>query len=247
MKSAGKSFGEASHQPVTLESTAHILLVDDDMELAELLAEYLRRQKFKVSLAHDGITGLDMALHNNPDLLLLDIMLPGLAGTEVLRELRKTSQLPVLMLTALGDTTDRIIGLELGADDYMPKPADPRELCARIRAILRRVTTSPADNENINLDDIELRPESRQLLCAGENIILTSTEFTLIHLLLREAGRVVSKDELYRQVLGREAMAFDRSIDMHISNIRRKLGPAADGSERIDTIRGSGYQWLKNA
>ncbi len=247
MESTGKSFGKPPHSTSVEEVLPHILLVDDDVELAELLAEYLRRQKFEVSLAHDGNTGLQMALQNNPDLLLLDIMLPGLAGTEVLRELRKTSQLPVLMLTALGDTTDRIIGLELGADDYMPKPADPRELCARIRAILRRVTTSPDSNENIRVGDIELRPESRQLLRAGENITLTSTEFTLVHLLLREAGRVVDKDELYRRVLGREAVAFDRSIDMHISNIRRKLGPAADGSERIDTIRGSGYQWLKNA
>jgi len=231
----------------TFEKLPHILLVDDDIELAERLAEYLCRHNFEVSLAHDGISGLQMALQNNPDLLLLDIMLPGLTGTEVLRELRKQSQLPVLMLTAMGDTTDRIIGLELGADDYMPKPADPRELCARINAILRRVTSSPGNNEKIQLDDIELRPESRQVLCKGTDVILTSTEFNLVHLLLQEAGRVVGKDELYRQVLGREAVAFDRAIDMHISNIRRKLGPAADGNERIDTIRGNGYQWLKNA
>ncbi len=229
------------------ELSAHILLVDDDIELAELLAEYLRRQMFTVSVAHDGISGLEMAQQNNPDLLLLDIMLPGKTGTEVLRELRKTSQLPVLMLTAMGDTTDRIIGLELGADDYMPKPADPRELTARIRAILRRVSNAPAESEDIQIEDIELRPMSRQLLRSGENVVITGTEFTLLHLLLREAGKVVSKDELYRQVLGREAVAFDRSIDMHISNIRRKLGPSPDGSERIETIRGSGYQWLKNA
>ncbi|MCF6225889.1 MAG: response regulator transcription factor [Xanthomonadales bacterium] len=231
----------------TVAKLPHILLVDDDIELAELLAEYFRRHKFEVSLAHDGNAGLQMALENNPDLLLLDIMLPGLAGTEVLRELRKKSQLPVLMLTAMGDTTDRIIGLELGADDYMPKPANPRELCARINAILRRASSSPGNSEKIRIDDIELRPASRQVLCKGENITLTSTEFNLVHLLLQEAGRVVCKDELYRQVLGREAVAFDRAIDMHISNIRRKLGPASDGAERIDTIRGSGYQWLKNA
>lgn len=231
----------------TFSTLPRILLIDDDVELAELLAEYLRRHNFDISLAHDGNTGLQMTLQNEPDLLLLDIMLPGMSGTEVLRELRKVSQLPVLMLTALGDTTDRIIGLELGADDYMPKPADPRELCARINAILRRVTSSPGNDKNIQIDDIELRPASRQVLCAGTDITLTSTEFNLVHLLLQEAGRVVCKAELYRRVLGREAVAFDRAIDMHISNIRRKLGPAADGNERIDTIRGSGYQWLKNA
>ncbi len=226
----------------------HILLVDDDIELTALLAEYLRRENFQVSLAADGIRGLEMALENRiaakVDLVVLDIMLPGLSGTEVLRELRKTSQLPVLMLTALGDSTDRIIGLELGADDYLPKPANPRELVARIRAILRRGAGVTGKEDDIELDDIILKPGARQVLRNGEIIPLTSTEFALLHVLLLEAGKVASKDDLYRQVLGRDSVPFDRAIDMHVSNLRRKLGSAVNGSERIETIRGSGYQWI---
>ena len=231
-------------------TTPHILLVDDDIELTALLAEYLRRESFTVSLASDGVSGLEKALDNSSapkvDLLVLDIMLPGLSGTEVLRELRKTSQLPVLMLTALGDSTDRIIGLELGADDYLPKPANPRELVARIRAILRRGTEIPANESDIEIDDIIIRPTARQVLLRGEAVPLTSTEFALLHVLLKAAGSVVSKDELYRQVLGRNPVAFDRSIDMHVSNLRRKLGPAVDERDRIETIRGSGYQWIRS-
>ncbi len=233
-----------------MQTPPHILLVDDDTELTALLAEYLRREKFQVSLAADGISGLEMALDNNiaakVDLVILDIMLPGLSGTEVLRELRKTSQLPVLMLTALGDSIDRIIGLELGADDYLPKPANPRELVARIRAILRRGTGVLGKEEDIEIDDIVLKPGARQVLLAGEVVPLTSTEFTLLHALMLEAGKVANKDELYRHVLGREPVAFDRSIDMHVSNLRRKLGLSTDGRERIKTIRGSGYQWIRS-
>ena len=231
-----------------MQTPPHILVVDDDTELTALLAEYLRRESFLVSLAADGINGLEMALGNNSvekvDLLVLDIMLPGLSGIELLRELRKTSQLPVLMLTALGDSTDRIIGLELGADDYLPKPANPRELVARIRAILRRGAGVAGNEDDIGLDDIVLRPAARQVL-RGENLVpLTSTEFALLHVLMLEAGRVVNKDDLYRQVLGRNSVAFDRSIDMHISNLRRKLGHNPKGLERIETIRGCGYQWV---
>ena len=175
-------------------------------------------------------------------LVVLDIMMPRMNGIDVLRNLRKESELPVIMLTARGDDLDRIIGLELGADDYLSKPANPRELLARIRAVLRRAnsrTTAPV----IQVEDLELNQSRRELRLRGELKALTSTEFSILQLLLQRSGEVVEKKDLYLAALGREPVAYDRSIDMHVSNLRRKLGPAGDGGERIETIRGLGYQY----
>ncbi|GAB4249640.1 response regulator [Deferrisoma sp.] len=217
-----------------------ILVVDDDAELCELLQEYLGREGFGVETAPDGPAGLDRARAGAFDLVVLDVMLPGLDGFEVLRELRKTSDVPVIMLTARGDDVDRIVGLELGADDYLPKPFNPRELLARIRAVGRRARAG-REPEVVRAGDLELDPGTRTALRAGEPVDLTSAEFSLLEVLLRQAGRPVSRDELARQGLGRPLMAFDRSVDVHVSSLRRKLGPAPDGTERIRTVRGVGY------
>lgn len=219
-----------------------ILIADDDTELCELLAEFLRQEGFGVSLAHDGRQALATALEAPPDAMVLDIMMPAMNGIEVLKALRQTSNLPVIMLTARGDDFDRILGLELGADDYLPKPCNPRELVARIRAVLRRAQGQPAANL-IRVGDLELDTGTRETRLAGRRLELTSTEFSVLSLLLQNAGTTVAKRDLYRAALGREPVRYDRSIDMHVSNLRRKLGPAADGDTRIETVRGIGYQY----
>jgi len=174
--------------------------------------------------------------------MVLDIMMPGMNGIDVLRNLRKESELPVIMLTARGDDLDRIIGLELGADDYLAKPANPRELLARIRAILRRAQ-SHSTVAVLEVGDLVLNQAGRELHRDGQPTELTSTEFSILQLLLQRSGEVVEKKDLYLAALGREPVAYDRSVDMHVSNLRRKLGPAKDGGERIETIRGIGYQY----
>ncbi|MCW8924849.1 MAG: response regulator transcription factor [Xanthomonadales bacterium] len=219
-----------------------ILIADDDTELCELLREYLGQEGFNVRLAHDGEQALAEAQRPGLDAMVLDIMMPLMNGIDVLRNLRKESNLPVLMLTARGDDLDRIIGLELGADDYLAKPANPRELLARIRAVLRRSSQHPTSSV-IEVDDLVLNQARRELLRAGQPVELTSTEFSILHLLLQRSGEVVDKKDIYLAALGREPVAYDRSIDMHVSNLRRKLGPAGDGSDRIETIRGFGYQY----
>jgi two-component system response regulator CpxR len=217
-----------------------ILLADDDVELGDLLAEFLAGEGFEVQRATDGVSALEAARKPGLDAMVLDIMMPGMSGTEVLKQLRRESGLPVIMLTARGDDLDRILGLELGADDYLPKPCNPRELVARLRAVLRRShATSPTGA--VHVGDLELRAASRQLLREGEPVTLTSTEFSLAQVLLQRAGTVVSKRDLYLAALGREPVRFDRSVDMHLSNLRRKLGPALDGGRRIETVRGIGY------
>ncbi|MBN1774086.1 MAG: response regulator transcription factor [Deltaproteobacteria bacterium] len=221
-----------------------ILVVDDDVELCELLRDYLTSEGFAVELAHDGPAGLVAAVSDRSGLVVLDVMLPGLSGFEVLRRLRERSAVPVVMLTARGDDVDRIVGLEMGADDYLPKPFNPRELVARIRAILRRAekpSGSAPEGEGLAVGDVELRRSSRTVLRGGEEVVLTGVEFALLDALLSAAGRVVSRDELARKVLGREHSPYDRSIDVHVSNLRRKLGPSVGGGERIKTVRGSGY------
>lgn len=219
-----------------------ILIADDDIELCELLQEYLGQEGFEVRLAHDGEEALSESRRPGVDAMVLDIMMPGMNGIDVLRNLRKESELPVIMLTARGDDLDRIIGLELGADDYLAKPANPRELLARIRAILRR--SNPHSTVAIlEVDDLVMNQRGRELRRNGSVIDLTSTEFSILQLLLRRAGEVVEKRDLYLAALGREPVAYDRSIDMHISNLRKKLGPAKIGKERIETIRGIGYQY----
>jgi two-component system response regulator CpxR len=219
-----------------------ILIADDDTELCELLREYLGQEGFEVRLAFDGEQALAESRRPGLDAMVLDIMMPRMNGIDVLRKLRKESELPVIMLTARGDDLDRIIGLELGADDYLAKPANPRELLARIRAILRRSNTQ-STVATLEVGDLVLNQARRELHRDGLLIDLTSTEFSILQLLLQRRGEVVEKKDLYLAALGREPVAYDRSIDMHVSNLRRKLGQAMDGTERIETIRGIGYQY----
>lgn len=219
-----------------------ILIIDDDVELGSLLQEFFESEDFRVRLAHDGRAGLDEARKPGIDLIVLDVMMPKLNGMEVLRELRKESQVPVIMLTARGDDLDRIQGLELGADDYLPKPCNPRELLARIRAVLRRSSSTAGKNE-IEIDDLEINIGARQILRDGVDLDLTSTEFSILRALVQHKGDVVSKRDLYIYALNREPVQHDRSIDMHVSNLRRKLGPLPNGEARIETIRGIGYQY----
>jgi len=223
-----------------MNAPAHLIVCDDEAELREMIAEYLTRRGFSVSLAANGADLREKMAEVAPDLILLDINMPGEDGLSVLRGLRGTDQTPVIMLTAAGETIDRILGLEMGADDYLAKPANPRELLARIRAILRRSNTHSAVAV-LEIEDLVLNQSRRELRLDGELKELTSTEFSILQLLMQRSGEVVDKKDLYLAALGREPVAYDRSIDMHVSNLRRKLGPARDGSERIETIRGFGY------
>jgi two-component system response regulator CpxR len=219
-----------------------ILIADDDEELAQLLRDFLTREGFDVEIAHSADSALAAARAQPFDALVLDVMMPGRSGLDALRELRRESPLPVLMLTALGEDIDRILGLELGADDYIPKPCNPRELAARLRAVLRRVRGEGSDAlTDLRNGPIWLRAASRSVSVDGHPLTLTATEFDLLVLLLREAGRVVSKERISQSVLGRPLGPFDRSIDVHVSNLRRKLGDAADGDSPITTIHRSGY------
>ncbi|MDQ2972621.1 MAG: response regulator transcription factor [Pseudomonadota bacterium] len=223
-------------------SRNRILLADDDVELAQLLRDFLAREGFDVVLAHTADAALAAARTEAFDALVLDVMMPGRSGLDALRELRRESALPVLMLTALGEDIDRILGLELGADDYIPKPCNPRELAARLRAVLRRARGESTDAlTDLRNGPIWLRAASRSVSIEGQPITLTATEFDLLVLLLRETGRVVSKERISQTVLGRALGPFDRSIDVHVSNLRRKLGEAADGTSAITTIHRSGY------
>jgi two-component system response regulator CpxR len=221
-----------------------ILIIDDDEELCELVAEYLTVEGFETKAVHDGETGLKTALTGEYDMAVLDVMLPKMNGFDVLRNLRASSRLPVLMLTARGDDMERIVGLEIGADDYLAKPFNPRELVARLRAILRRTETAePGDKaiEKVVVGDLELSRTSRTARINGDEVPLTSVEFDLLANLATEAGKVVRKDDLSESVLERKLSPYDRSLDMHISNLRKKLGPRSDGSDRIKTIRSVGY------
>jgi two-component system response regulator CpxR len=221
-----------------------ILLADDDVELNDLLKEYFESEGFAVRVAYDGAAALQQARQPGLDLMVLDIMMPEMNGMDVLKELRHDSRLPVIMLTARGDDMDRILGLELGADDYVPKPCNPRELLARIRAVMRRVPAPQESDHNVIVtDDLELNQGARTLIKSGEEVELTSTEFSILMELLQHRGEVVSKRDLYVSALGREPVPHDRSVDMHVSNLRRKLGPDPRGDNRIETIRGIGYQY----
>jgi two-component system response regulator CpxR len=226
---------------------ANVLIIDDDVELAELFQDYLQQEQFDVATCFTGESGLEAALTQPFDLVILDMMLPDIKGTDILLQIRQQSLIPVLMFTAKGDDIDRIIGLEAGADDYVPKPCTPRELVARIRAILRRTENrqSQADNGQINVGPLSIFTETRQALWFDNKLDLTSTEFNLLEVLARQAGHVVSKQELSKQALGRPLARFDRSIDVHMSSIRQKLGQQADGHHYIQTIRGQGYQLIK--
>ncbi|MFO0615779.1 MAG: response regulator transcription factor [Polyangiaceae bacterium] len=218
-----------------------ILVVDDDTELCELIGELLADEGFTIEAVHDGAEGLARALAKPYALVVLDVMLPGLTGFEVLAKLRRSSRVPVLMLTARGEDVDRIVGLEMGADDYLPKPFNPRELVARVRAICRRAGHIDGGARVVSVDDIELSHEARSARLRGEELRLTTAEFDLLDCLMQNAGAVVTRDDLALAVLGRKLAAFDRAIDMHVSNLRKKLGPAPSGGERIKTVRNSGY------
>ncbi len=223
-----------------------VLVVDDDVELCDLVKEFLQPEGLQVEAVHNGNRGLERALSGEHALVVLDVMLPGMNGLDVLRKLRATSSVPVLLLTARGQDVDRIVGLELGADDYLPKPFNPRELVARIRAILRRTKGGEggerqAQQTSVRVGDVELNPATRTVLRGGEAVDLTAVEFNLLDVLLREAGRVVTRDELAKIALGRMFSPYDRSIDMHISKLRKKLGEDGKGGERIKTVRGVGY------
>src|SRR5579872_2783287 len=219
-----------------------ILVVDDDVELCGLVSEYLAPEGFQVECVHDGKSGLERALAGNYVLIVLDVMLPAMNGFDVLRNIRDKSKTPVLLLTARGEDVDRIVGLEIGADDYLPKPFNPRELVARIRAVLRRTGPGGGDGvpESVRVGDVELDPATRTVKQNGKLLDLTSVEFNLLEVLLREAGRVVTRERLVDSVLSRKFSPFDRSIDMHVSKVRKKLGDT-DNDEHIKTVRGVGY------
>lgn len=222
-----------------------ILLIDDDEELCELVSEYLTVEGFDVEAVHDGEAGLISAADGDYDMAILDVMLPKMNGFDVLRALRKRSKIPVLMLTARGEDMERIVGLEIGADDYLPKPFNPRELVARLRAILRRAEmseeTAKTDTDKLQVDAVEVQLSARSAKKSGEDLGLTSVEFDLLAALMKKAGEVVKKEDLSQDVLDRELSPFDRSLDMHISNLRKKLGERENGEEIIKTIRSVGY------
>src|SRR6202035_2013919 len=230
-----------------LESVAgHILVVDDDAELCRLVSRFLGAEGYSVQTFQSSGQGIERALSGGYDLVVLDVMLPEMDGFEVLRRMRAKSSTPVLMLTARGDDLGRILGLEMGADDYLPKPFNTRELSARVRAILRRANSTNAnatlsEAASIRVGDLELNAGARTVRCGKEALNLTTVEFDLLQRLLRSAGSVVGREELTKDVLGREFSPFDRSIDTHVWHLRRKVGIATDGTERIKGIRGVGY------
>lgn len=224
-----------------------VLVVDDDAELCQLVTRYLTREGFEISWAPGGASGIEKALAEDYALIMLDVMMPDTDGFEVLRRIRQRSRTPVLMLTARGDTHDRIRGLEMGADDYLPKPFDPAELVARIRAILRRSSPQRPTLDAIAIGDVELDGGARTVRRRGATVDLTTVEFDLLAALMRAAGSTVSREDLVRNVLGRDFSPFDRSIDTHVCNLRRKLGPLDDGSDRIKGVRGAGYLYASPA
>lgn len=217
-----------------------ILIIDDDRELCELLGSWLEAEGFGLTSVHDGPAGLEAARSGSHDAIVLDMMLPGMNGLEVLRGIRQSCSTPLLMLSARGEPVDRILGLELGADDYLAKPCDPRELVARLRALLRR--SAPA-NEDQALEVGDLRMDTASLMCwQGEELLpLTQTEALILRMLLEQPGQLIDRQSLSKEALGKPLGPYDRSLDMHISNLRRKLGLHADGRNRIQSIRGRGY------
>lgn len=220
-----------------------VLIIDDDIELCSLLRERLSTDGFALEAVHDGRRGLERATSGEHDFVILDLMLPGMSGLDVLRRVRQQSPVPVLILTARGDDVDRIVGLESGADDYLPKPFNPRELIARIRAILRRSSRNSTPNGPIVVGDMRLDPSAREAWIGDSRLNLTAVEFSLLDSLLRDAGSVITREHLTESVLGRKLGPFDRVIDVHISNLRKKIG-GASADERIKAVRGSGYMFV---
>jgi two-component system response regulator CpxR len=221
-----------------------VLVIDDDVELCTLLTEYLEREGFRLNVEHDGRTGLERAVLDPHDLVILDVMLPGLDGFGLLRKLRQQSKVPVIMLTARGEGEDRVVGLDLGADDYLSKPFNPRELCARVRAVLRRAETRIPAPQRLEVNGVSVDPASRAVQCDGRAVELTTLEFEILEILVRAAGRVVSRDALMESMYNRKATPFDRSIDMHVSHLRRKL---ERDRTLIKTVRGVGYLFCRGS
>jgi DNA-binding response OmpR family regulator len=221
-----------------------LLLVDDDAELCGILREYFAGEGFDVETVHDGVSGLARARSGEHALLILDLLLPGMRGLDVLRQLRLDSQLPVLILTARGQDVDRIVGLELGADDYLPKPFNARELVARVRAILRRTRPSRS-GDRLEVGTVVVDSSARQAWIDGRLLSLTMTEFVLLETFLRHLGHVLSRQRLAEHVLGRRLAPFDRSVDVHVSNLRKKLGDSAGAREHIRAVRGEGYVFVR--
>ena len=225
-----------------------VLLVDDDLEFCELLVEFLRTEGFQVTAVHNGVSGVEAAASEHYSLVLLDVTLPRMNGFDVLRTIRQKSSIPVIMLTARGDDVDRIVGLEIGADDYLVKPFNQRELVARMKAILRRVKISQ-ERENprrkqLMIDDLVLNLTNHEVFKGSEPLAITATEFTLLKTLVENAGDLVTRDELTHLALNRRLTLHDRAIDMHVSNLRRKIGSKQNGRPRLKTVRGAGYFYI---
>ena len=218
-----------------------ILIIDDDNELTDLLSQYLESEGFQIHCCHDGESGTKKALNQQFDAIVLDVMLPKMNGFEVLKAIREHLDTPVLMLTARGDDIDKIVGLEIGADDYLPKPCNPRELVARLRAILRRTQKAPTHKPLLEVDNIIVDCAKRLVTMEGKSLELTNAEFNILEMLLKSPGQAFSKEELTEYALGRKFTAYDRSIDVHISNLRTKLGEDAQGEPKLKTVRGFGY------
>lgn len=228
-----------------------ILLIDDDLELTAMLSQYLVREGFDVHAVHDGLAGVSEAISGRYAIVVLDVMMPQLSGMESLRRIRTQSKVPVLMFTALGDNIDRIVGLDMGADDYVPKPCTPGELVARIRAILRRTegredVAATSGQRVMMAGELILSPSNRHAIWKSMPLDLTGTEFSLLEVLARHVGQLVSKQDISQQAFNRPLARFDRRIDVHISSIRQKLGARADGESWIQSVRGLGYQLLKD-
>lgn len=228
------------------QTSEHVLVIDDDVELCNLVSRFLVREGFQIDAVNGGAQGIERALSGEYALVVLDVMMPEMSGFDVLRRIRAESPLPVLMLTARGDALDRVLGLEMGADDYLPKPFSPPELAARIRAILRRAkpgtnTTQSTANTTLTIGEIELDSGARVVRHGHQLINLTTVEFDLLEALMRAAGQVLNREKLTRDILGREFSPFDRSIDTHVCNLRKKIGPLPDGTDRIKGVRGIGY------
>ena len=233
-----------AHGDHMTSAAKHVLLIDDDEELSSLLREYLQRENMVVDAVPDGIAGIEALRARNVDIVVLDVMMPGIDGLETLRRIRSMSRVPVLMLTGRGDEVDCVVGLEMGADDYVAKPCTPRELVARLRAILRR-SQPGAEAEVLLAGPLRMLPSERRAEWHGCALDLTSTEYSLLELLARNAGKVVGKGDLSEHALGRALSRYDRSIDVHVSSIRQKLGTDADGRSCIQTIRGIGYMFVR--
>ena len=220
----------------------HVLVIDDDRVLVDLLREFLATEGFTVDAAYDYASGLASALDGEYELVVLDVMLPGRSGLELLKTLRASSKVPLLLLSAVGETVDRIIGLQIGADDYLAKPFEPREVAARIHAILRRTRDIPTKGgSDIKVGDVALSVSRRVVSRAEIPIELTAVEFNVLECLLRNAGSIVTRETLAERALGRPLAPFDRSVDVHVHNLRKKISATPD--ERIKTIRGSGYMY----